>query len=296
MSLVLRVLMIERENFNLISDVILVDNNSTDNSILIAKQFDVEVSSCDGNVAKVRNFGAAIAQGEFLCFVDSDVQVMSGWSKAIADLIEEAGEARHNLVCGNVYGIPTNATWVERVWYKSLVNRKRAKYINGGNFAISSQLFRTLAGFDETLIWYEEVDLCKRAARLGGAIRIDDRIQTIHYGYPKNLSSFFRRERRLGIGAIDNKLQVHSSKSLLLAAATFFFPILLAIALLASIELAVALVIIAFGASYLACSIRLRQYFSAQPLKLALLFAVYGVARLQAMIDRARPTVTVTQR
>lgn len=58
------------------TEVILVDNESTDRTAEIAREFGVRVvSEADHNVARVRNRGARESVGEILVFVDADTLV-----------------------------------------------------------------------------------------------------------------------------------------------------------------------------------------------------------------------------
>ena len=54
-------------------EIIVVDNNSSDNTADIAKQYNVEVVyEPDNCIAKARNAGAKFAKGRFFIFVDAD--------------------------------------------------------------------------------------------------------------------------------------------------------------------------------------------------------------------------------
>lgn len=60
-----------KEEFS--GEIIVVDNNSTDNTANIAKQYQVKVVFEPENcIAKARNAGAKVAKGRFFIFVDAD--------------------------------------------------------------------------------------------------------------------------------------------------------------------------------------------------------------------------------
>jgi glycosyltransferase involved in cell wall biosynthesis len=286
LSLTLKALSREKEKFTYISEIILVDNFSTDKSIKIAEEYDVKIYSCGGNISTVRNFGANKSNGNILCFVDADVEIKSRWSKAIIDCINEENGNQENCIFGNIYNLPLNATWVEKTWYTSLINRRKIEYINGGNLIIHRTLFEKLLGFSNRTITGEDVDLCKRAVRMNVTINNDNRIQSIHHGYPKSILDFFNRERWHGLGAINYTTEAYKSRSFLLAILTLISPILILILIyFTGIKPVTILLTTVFFVSLIACSIRMKSFFSWEPIKLNLLFIIYSLARAQAIVD-----------
>jgi glycosyltransferase involved in cell wall biosynthesis len=56
--------------------LIVVDNGSTDNSVVIASNYSNSLTLIEkehGGVSSARNFGLLHAKGEYVCFLDSDV-------------------------------------------------------------------------------------------------------------------------------------------------------------------------------------------------------------------------------
>ena len=84
-------------------ELIVVDNNSTDGTTRIAREYADTVLFCRRQgISSARNFGAAHASGEILCFIDADGVVSRGWvQKAMSAFF---GPAKIDAVSGfNVF-------------------------------------------------------------------------------------------------------------------------------------------------------------------------------------------------
>ena len=94
-------------------DVILVDDGSTDNSILICKKFkdfDSRVSLyClkNSGVSRARNFGISKAKGKYICFIDFDDYVSN---KYFFDLYNNYNLYKADLSVGSIANIQNNTT------------------------------------------------------------------------------------------------------------------------------------------------------------------------------------------
>ena len=78
---------IRRQNFNTGKmEIIVVDNNSTDQTKGIARQYTDKVFNLGPERSAQRNFGAHKAQGEILGFIDADM-ILS--SRVIAEVAEK---------------------------------------------------------------------------------------------------------------------------------------------------------------------------------------------------------------
>jgi len=286
LPVILQALVTEQKRFNYIFEIIMIDNFSTDSSVQCAKEFGIQVYSSEGSISVLRNLGAQKAAGDFLCFIDADVEIEPGWSKAVADCIREQGEKAATCIYGNIYNPMKETTWVENVWYKNLISRGRLQYVNGGNLIVHRDLFEKVSGFNEDLVTKEDVDFCKRVLRSGGRLCTDDRIATIHLGYPKDIINFFARERWHGSGEKRFSLQSLQSKSALLGLFILLSPIWLPFLfyLLGGKTLLVFMLVMLF-LTLTACSLRLKSFFLWEPVLLNVLFVVYGLARALALVD-----------
>ena len=73
---------------NIAAEIIVVDNNSSDSTADIARDFGATViAETEHNVAKVRNSGASSASGDILVFVDADTVVPDDLLIRIAEVM-----------------------------------------------------------------------------------------------------------------------------------------------------------------------------------------------------------------
>lgn len=207
-------------------EIIVVDNGSTDNTFNILKSYQDKILFYEVKgvtISELRNFGASKATGEWLAFVDADVEVDSIWFKRVYEavkLLQQSGVNEKKIITGSTYGLPKNPTWVEAVWYNYLIKKEQkwnALYINGGNLIIHSEFFNLINGFDHLYETGEDEKLCHDAKKYGGKIIKNNSIRVIHHGYPKTITQFFKRELWHGKALIHNILRPWQDRALLLA-------------------------------------------------------------------------------
>lgn len=74
-------------------EIIIADNNSRDNTVSIAKTFEAVVISVNGTAPRVceqRNEGAKIAKGEYLLFLDHDMELSSNFFNVFTNTIDKS--------------------------------------------------------------------------------------------------------------------------------------------------------------------------------------------------------------
>jgi glycosyltransferase involved in cell wall biosynthesis len=180
-------------------EVIVIDNGSTDGSLQLASSFDrVRVLSLpDHSIAAVRNYGARLATGTILGFIDADCVIVPGWRRQVIAVLKEGEYA----AVGARYEVPENGGWIERAWYSQRpVARKVVRYINSGNLAVRRSVFNTVRGFDEGLITGEDAEFGWRISGRGYRLLEDPAVAAVHLGNPKTLAAFYRKERWRGLG------------------------------------------------------------------------------------------------
>jgi glycosyltransferase involved in cell wall biosynthesis len=137
-------------------EIIVVDNNSTDKTILIAKNFAADVIRVKdaikkGGIAYLRNLGGYFAKGDILVFTEADVIAPQNWLMNIfrefskdCDVIAVAGP-----------GVPYDAPLIGFVEYgyynfiRSVSSRLLKIFSTSGyNISVRSDIFKSTQGFD----------------------------------------------------------------------------------------------------------------------------------------------------
>ena len=173
-------------------NIILMDNGSTDNSLEIAKNFNIK-SKIKKNIpiGKLRNLGVSYMRGDILVFLDADVEITPQWVSALFDFVAIT-EKNDLIISGFRCACPVNNNLLQRCWFNSA--KTNSNYINSGNMVTTRNLFKITGGFDPTLTTGEDWDFCQRAKKKGGIIRPNPLFLTYHNGYPKTITLFFFRE------------------------------------------------------------------------------------------------------
>lgn len=180
-----------------IEEVIVVDANSNDRTVQIAKEKGcVIIEENHKNVARSRNIGANYASGDVIAFIDADCELLQHW------LIEVVGQIKRK----NVIAVGTsmtesidNQTWVEKTWYE-LAHKssntqllKEVDWLPASNLVVKNGAFEKVGGFNEELTTCEDVEIGYRLSDIGDIVKIEEDCY-IHNGESKTISEFFRRE------------------------------------------------------------------------------------------------------
>lgn len=166
-------------------EVILVDNNSTDQSAEIAKKFIADSPDTFKYLLEVRqgpsfarNSGARLAAGDIIAFTDADCVPDPKWLRI---LVESFKDEHIGAVAGRVVGFKPeslldkfHAMFTLRGLPNSHTSREFS-LVRGGfptaNLAVRKDVFGAIGGFDESMkIYSEDYDLCARIYQLALSI------------------------------------------------------------------------------------------------------------------------------
>lgn len=174
-------------------EIIIVDNNSTDNTKNIINQYPFAkyYFKLDGPVGAVRNYGAELAKGEIIAFIDADCLAPCSWISSGITILSNSDAD----VIGGKYDLPEKPSWLERFW---LLGTKEKKSTNldliGGSIFIKNDHFRSVGGFNEILTSGEDSKLAHDLRKLGLNVAIKKRINVKHLGNAKTIRTFLLRQ------------------------------------------------------------------------------------------------------
>lgn len=156
-------------------EVIVVDDASTDRTAEIAREHNAQVVSVEHRqIAATRNAGAAVAQGDWLVFVDADTLIT-------AEVLHGAIDA---LQAGAVGGgaritFEGNAPWLVARLVKLFEVAYFSFKLAAGCFVFCTrEAFAQAGGFDETVYVSEEITLSRELRKLGRFVILPARVNT----------------------------------------------------------------------------------------------------------------------
>lgn len=197
---------IKKQNYPNI-EIIVVDNNSTDNTKKIAKRYTKHVFNKGPERSAQRNFGAKKAKGEFLLFIDSDMELSKN---VIKECVEKYEAANDKKVGGIIIpeksfgkGFWAQCKILERSFYIGVDEIEACRFF-------SREYFNKIGGYDENLVSGEDWDLSNRIRRSKEITRI----KTYIYHNEGNLSYFnLMRKKMYYSSAFNAYIKKHADKN-----------------------------------------------------------------------------------
>lgn len=172
------------------SELIVIDNESVDDSVSVARACGARVLNLPGRVAELRNAAAHVAAGRYLAFVDADHEIDVGWASVALELLADPTVS----AVGAQYRAPAEGTWVQRMYdrlRRHASGCREAEWLPSGNLIVRRDRFEAIGGFDTTLETCEDVDFCLRLTAAGNKLLSADRLRSVHRGDPGTLKALF---------------------------------------------------------------------------------------------------------
>ncbi|MGO4704278.1 glycosyltransferase family 2 protein [Microvirga sp. 2MCAF38] len=162
--------------------VIVVDNASTDDTVVVAERCGAQMirNAKNEGYGRANNLGARAAASEFVLVVNPDCIVGQGSVAALLDAARrypDAGLFAPRIVepDGRVFYQPRSllSSYLPNPDGKLVLPEGEAcaPFFSGACFLVRRDLFLRLGGFDENIfLFYEDDDLCRRVADAGAAL------------------------------------------------------------------------------------------------------------------------------
>lgn len=186
-------------------EVILVDNYSTDNTLKIADNYHIKYYTFGPERSAQRNFGARQAKGDFLLFLDADMELSR-------DVVKECVEAFK--LGKNIAGIIIPEKSIAKNFWEKIKAFERSFYnLEGDDTTDAARFFKKnifsrVGGYDEAITGPEDWDLPEniqtkgyRIRRITSVIMHHERISSLlslmrkKYYYGLNVNSYLKKQK-----------------------------------------------------------------------------------------------------
>lgn len=183
--------------------VIVVDNNSTDNTPSLVCQYPVELAFEKEVQSRgaARNRGVALADTEILAFIDSDCCAERDW---LRNLVSPFAEPSVGAVGGTIDSQPAGRSLVE-VFLAQIGLRSESQFLPyepkglpSGNVAYRRDALRKVGVFDDVMTGCEDVDLAWRVQAYGGYQGLFVPNAVVYHRHRSTLPGLYRQYRRYG--------------------------------------------------------------------------------------------------
>jgi N-acetylglucosaminyl-diphospho-decaprenol L-rhamnosyltransferase len=191
-------------------EVIIVDNNSTDNSIqIIENNFPSAILICNQvnlGFGSANNLATRSSKGRYLLFINTDTVLIENTPKILLDYLkqnEDVGvvspritfrDGSYQLSCGKLPNLATELLdkiryRLDQKWHHifgQLYDKQHSTvqemgWLTGACLMIRRDVFEQLGGFDESFFMYfEDKDICKRVHEAGWKVVYYPQTSLIH--------------------------------------------------------------------------------------------------------------------
>ncbi|PNG38979.1 glycosyl transferase family 2 [Pseudomonas asplenii] len=177
-------------------ELIVVDNGSTDDGPQIARAFGAQVLVLPGLlIGALRNRGATVANGEWLAFIDADIEMPEDWLSELFAL-----EAQNQ---GDIFGLdlhtPAAAPWYATAWQRRMLRpsahaSRTVDWLPSANLLMRKRWFDVVGGFNETLRTGEDKEYTLRLSTQGARLLSTSNSIALHWGYEMNWREWMGKE------------------------------------------------------------------------------------------------------
>lgn len=153
-------------------ELIVVDNNSRDNTREIAKSFTAKVFNRGPERSAQRNYGVTISTGQYVAIIDSDMELTLDVIKACVAEIENNSATVGIVIPEESFGEGwwANCKKLERSFYVGVDWMEAARFFKKSSY-------EEVGGYNEEMVSGEDWDLSQRVGSIGSIGRIHEYIR-----------------------------------------------------------------------------------------------------------------------
>ena len=185
-----------------LDEIIVVDDGSTDNTVEVAREFDVRVvSQSNAGPAAARNRGARVARGDVLLFTDADCVPTPNWAErmmvAFTDPEVSGAKGVYRTRQPELVARFVQAEYEDR--YDRMRGRETIDFVDTYSAAYRRDVFLEYGGFDTTFptASVEDQEFSFRLAEAGHQLVFVPDAQVFHV-HDRTLGEYLRRKFWIG--------------------------------------------------------------------------------------------------
>ncbi len=199
------------------SPVVYVDSGSDDSSVAFAQSLGIHTVELDLSIpftaARARNAGFKVLMSiapdlEFVQFMDGDCELLPGWIEAATATLKQ--DQKNGIVSGR-----RSERYPDATIYNQLIDIEWNTAVGEalavlGDMCVKVEIFKSIQGFNESIISAEDDDFCIRARRADYKVFRIDADMSKHDANITRLSQWYKRSKRGGHGYA-NIFHLHGS-------------------------------------------------------------------------------------
>ncbi|MEM5867309.1 MAG: glycosyltransferase family 2 protein [Candidatus Aenigmatarchaeota archaeon] len=180
-------------------EVIVVDNYSRDKTREIAEKYGAKVFQLNAERGEAKNFGLKKAEGKYVCFIDSDMELTKNVIEKCVNLMEGYEKLGGIIIPERSVG---NSFWVK------VRDFERSFY--AGTEIESARFFRKdlcerVNGFDEDIVAFEESTLPQKIEKMGYDVKQRVNAEILHHEENFSLQRWLKKKFYYGKSAFKYK-------------------------------------------------------------------------------------------
>jgi cellulose synthase/poly-beta-1,6-N-acetylglucosamine synthase-like glycosyltransferase len=198
-------------------EIIIVDANSNDDTIKIAKKYtkNIIIEKHPRGKPNALNIGLEKTTGELIYFLDADNWVRPDTIKKLVSAMDKYNAATGETKVRNKTKLIENVSVLEigihDFLIRGLSRAFKIEIISGYNFIIRKSVLKKIGGFEDTLT--EDVNMSLRIYKSGEHIALIDAPSSI--SVPKTIKSYWKQQERWRKGGIDEAIKFIGSHTTL---------------------------------------------------------------------------------
>jgi cellulose synthase/poly-beta-1,6-N-acetylglucosamine synthase-like glycosyltransferase len=154
---------LKKQKYKKSFEVLVVDANSKDKTIEIAKKYKCRViQQKKGGISTARNLGWKNARGEIVIFLDADYTLNNTFLKEIEKFF-----AKNKQFCARPSIDFVQNNWLQKVFLADIEFNKKQKHWKFPIIAFRKELLKIIGGFDERVDFGEDKEIAWRLLKNG---------------------------------------------------------------------------------------------------------------------------------